>query len=182
MLLCFILPYKLTDYSSLPLPFSALPVLCVRSFRQRQRWQRLARGCTAARPSPLSVIQVYAWKFKRDGFLLMIWKLVWHIEWWYRFFVLLLANRSERFHVWFFFPPPPYRQPPVSESHWRTLLQDMLTMQQNVYACLGSDACYQVTLRNSLSLGLEILVTDCLLHTKVMTISFTVSSAMNNGW
>uniref|UniRef100_A0A2K6G0Z5 NBAS subunit of NRZ tethering complex n=1 Tax=Propithecus coquereli TaxID=379532 RepID=A0A2K6G0Z5_PROCO len=35
------------------------------------------------------------------------------------------------------------KQPPVSESHWRTLLQDMLTMQQNVYTCLDSDACYE---------------------------------------
>lgn len=38
------------------------------------------------------------------------------------------------------------RQPPVSESHWRMLLQDMLTMQQNVYTCLDADACYEVTL------------------------------------
>ncbi|KAF7483194.1 Hypothetical predicted protein [Marmota monax] len=37
------------------------------------------------------------------------------------------------------------KQPPVSESHWRTLLQDMLTMQQNVYTCLDPDACYEVT-------------------------------------
>ncbi|KAF7469627.1 Hypothetical predicted protein [Marmota monax] len=36
------------------------------------------------------------------------------------------------------------RQPPVSESHWRTLLQDMLTMQQNVYTCLDPDACYEI--------------------------------------
>ncbi|KAL0620506.1 Neuroblastoma-amplified sequence [Plecturocebus cupreus] len=36
------------------------------------------------------------------------------------------------------------RQPPVSESHWRTLLQDMLTMQQNVYTCLDADACYEI--------------------------------------
>ncbi|XP_032209159.1 neuroblastoma-amplified sequence isoform X2 [Mustela erminea] len=36
------------------------------------------------------------------------------------------------------------KQPPVSESHWRTLLQDMLTMQQNVYTCLDSDACYEI--------------------------------------
>ncbi|XP_058438479.1 NBAS subunit of NRZ tethering complex [Marmota monax] len=35
------------------------------------------------------------------------------------------------------------KQPPVSESHWRTLLQDMLTMQQNVYTCLDPDACYE---------------------------------------
>ncbi|XP_006880730.1 PREDICTED: neuroblastoma-amplified sequence-like [Elephantulus edwardii] len=36
------------------------------------------------------------------------------------------------------------KQPPVSESHWRTLLQDMLVMQQNVYTCLHSDVCYEV--------------------------------------
>ncbi|KAK2092028.1 hypothetical protein P7K49_028556 [Saguinus oedipus] len=36
------------------------------------------------------------------------------------------------------------QQPPVSESHWRTLLQDMLTMQQNVYTCLDADACYEI--------------------------------------
>nr|XP_030700432.1 neuroblastoma-amplified sequence isoform X2 [Globicephala melas] len=36
------------------------------------------------------------------------------------------------------------KQPPVSESHWRMLLQDMLTMQQNVYTCLDSDACYEI--------------------------------------
>ncbi|XP_047378321.1 NBAS subunit of NRZ tethering complex [Sciurus carolinensis] len=36
------------------------------------------------------------------------------------------------------------KQPPVSESHWRTLLQDMLTMQQNVYTCLDPDACYEI--------------------------------------
>ncbi|XP_014586788.2 NBAS subunit of NRZ tethering complex [Equus caballus] len=36
------------------------------------------------------------------------------------------------------------KQPPVSESHWRMLLQDMLTMQQNVYTCLGADACYEI--------------------------------------
>uniref|UniRef100_A0A8C3WRB5 NBAS subunit of NRZ tethering complex n=1 Tax=Catagonus wagneri TaxID=51154 RepID=A0A8C3WRB5_9CETA len=36
------------------------------------------------------------------------------------------------------------KQPPVSESHWRMLLQDMLTMQQNVYTCLDSDTCYEI--------------------------------------
>ncbi|KAM9201405.1 NBAS subunit of NRZ tethering complex [Dugong dugon] len=36
------------------------------------------------------------------------------------------------------------KQPPVSESHWRTLLQDMLAMQQSVYTCLDSDTCYEV--------------------------------------
>ncbi|XP_037669373.1 neuroblastoma-amplified sequence isoform X2 [Choloepus didactylus] len=36
------------------------------------------------------------------------------------------------------------KQPPVSESHWRMLLQDMLAMQRNVYTCLDSDACYEI--------------------------------------
>ncbi|XP_054977538.1 NBAS subunit of NRZ tethering complex [Sorex araneus] len=36
------------------------------------------------------------------------------------------------------------KQPPVSESHWRMLLQDMLAMQQNVYTCLDVDACYEI--------------------------------------
>uniref|UniRef100_A0A8C6AAF1 NBAS subunit of NRZ tethering complex n=1 Tax=Marmota marmota marmota TaxID=9994 RepID=A0A8C6AAF1_MARMA len=44
-------------------------------------------------------------------------------------------------------PQRGYGQPPVSESHWRTLLQDMLTMQQNVYTCLDPDACYKCCLQ-----------------------------------
>ncbi|KAM7078156.1 NBAS subunit of NRZ tethering complex isoform 2-T2 [Molossus nigricans] len=36
------------------------------------------------------------------------------------------------------------KQPPVSETHWRMLLQDMLTMQQSVYTCLEADACYEI--------------------------------------
>ncbi|XP_019512177.1 PREDICTED: neuroblastoma-amplified sequence [Hipposideros armiger] len=36
------------------------------------------------------------------------------------------------------------KQPPVSESHWRMLLQDMLTMQQNIYTCLDADTCYEI--------------------------------------
>ncbi|XP_036080545.1 neuroblastoma-amplified sequence isoform X2 [Rousettus aegyptiacus] len=36
------------------------------------------------------------------------------------------------------------KQPPVSESHWRMLLQDMLAMQQNVYTCLDPAACYEI--------------------------------------
>ncbi|XP_066242241.1 NBAS subunit of NRZ tethering complex [Saccopteryx leptura] len=42
------------------------------------------------------------------------------------------------------------KQPPVSESHWRMLLQDMLTMQQNVYTCLEPDACYEIFAENLL--------------------------------
>ncbi|KAG9494612.1 hypothetical protein GDO78_002120 [Eleutherodactylus coqui] len=35
------------------------------------------------------------------------------------------------------------KQPAVSESHWKGLLQDILDMQQNVYVCLTTDVCYQ---------------------------------------
>ncbi|XP_052042051.1 NBAS subunit of NRZ tethering complex isoform X3 [Apodemus sylvaticus] len=36
------------------------------------------------------------------------------------------------------------KQPSVGESHWRMLLQDMLTMQQHVYTCLDATACYEI--------------------------------------
>nr|XP_048295685.1 NBAS subunit of NRZ tethering complex isoform X2 [Myodes glareolus] len=36
------------------------------------------------------------------------------------------------------------KQPPVGESQWRVLLQDMLTMQQHVYTCLDASACYEI--------------------------------------
>uniref|UniRef100_A0A671WAL4 NBAS subunit of NRZ tethering complex n=1 Tax=Sparus aurata TaxID=8175 RepID=A0A671WAL4_SPAAU len=34
--------------------------------------------------------------------------------------------------------------PPVSETVWKGLLQDLLDMQQNVYACLKPETCHQV--------------------------------------
>lgn len=36
------------------------------------------------------------------------------------------------------------KKPPVSETVWRGLLQDLLDMQQNVYACLKPETCHQV--------------------------------------
>ncbi|CAB1339733.1 unnamed protein product, partial [Coregonus sp. 'balchen'] len=36
------------------------------------------------------------------------------------------------------------RTPPVSESVWRSLLQDLLDMQHNVYTCLQPDTCHQI--------------------------------------
>ncbi|XP_047243058.1 NBAS subunit of NRZ tethering complex isoform X3 [Girardinichthys multiradiatus] len=36
------------------------------------------------------------------------------------------------------------KNPPVSETVWRGLLQDLLDMQQNVYSCLKSEMCHQV--------------------------------------
>ena len=59
--------------------------------------------------------------------------------------IFFTFDQLERAISWIIFLFTP-RQPPVSESHWRMLLQDMLTMQQNVYTCLDSDACYEVTL------------------------------------
>ncbi|XP_033846650.1 NBAS subunit of NRZ tethering complex [Periophthalmus magnuspinnatus] len=36
------------------------------------------------------------------------------------------------------------KKPPVSETVWRGLLQDLLDMQQNVYSCLKPETCHQV--------------------------------------
>lgn len=36
------------------------------------------------------------------------------------------------------------KNPPVSETVWRSLLQDLLDMQQNVYTCLEPETCHQV--------------------------------------
>ncbi|XP_078131426.1 NBAS subunit of NRZ tethering complex [Sander vitreus] len=36
------------------------------------------------------------------------------------------------------------KNPPVSETVWRGLLQDLLDMQQNVYTCLKLETCHQV--------------------------------------
>lgn len=36
------------------------------------------------------------------------------------------------------------RNPPVSETVWRGLLQDLLDMRQNVYTCLKAQTCHQV--------------------------------------
>ncbi|XP_063110384.1 NBAS subunit of NRZ tethering complex isoform X3 [Cavia porcellus] len=42
------------------------------------------------------------------------------------------------------------KQPSVGELHWRTLLQDMLTMQREVYTCLDADACYEIFIESLL--------------------------------
>uniref|UniRef100_A0A8C6NZ23 NBAS subunit of NRZ tethering complex n=1 Tax=Nothobranchius furzeri TaxID=105023 RepID=A0A8C6NZ23_NOTFU len=36
------------------------------------------------------------------------------------------------------------KNPPVSETVWRGVLQDLLDMQQNVYSCLKAETCHQV--------------------------------------
>ncbi|XP_027711429.1 neuroblastoma-amplified sequence isoform X1 [Vombatus ursinus] len=45
------------------------------------------------------------------------------------------------------------KQPPVSESHWKMLLQDMLAMQRTVYTCLEPEACYEIFTESLLCSG-----------------------------
>uniref|UniRef100_A0A8B9GME1 NBAS subunit of NRZ tethering complex n=1 Tax=Astyanax mexicanus TaxID=7994 RepID=A0A8B9GME1_ASTMX len=47
------------------------------------------------------------------------------------------------------------QNPPVSESVWRDLLQDLLDMQQNVYSCLEPATCHQVFVESLLCSGRE---------------------------
>ncbi|RXN16918.1 neuroblastoma-amplified sequence [Labeo rohita] len=47
------------------------------------------------------------------------------------------------------------RNPPVSETVWRSLLQDLLDMQQNVYTCLEPETCHQVFVESLLCSGRE---------------------------
>ncbi|KAF7694273.1 hypothetical protein HF521_008026 [Silurus meridionalis] len=47
------------------------------------------------------------------------------------------------------------KNPPVSESVWRDLLQDLLDMQKNVYTCLQPSTCHQVFVESLLCSGRE---------------------------
>ncbi|XP_062857972.1 NBAS subunit of NRZ tethering complex [Trichomycterus rosablanca] len=47
------------------------------------------------------------------------------------------------------------KNPPVSKSVWRDLLQDLLDMQQNVYTCLQPSTCHQVFVESLLCSGRE---------------------------
>ncbi|XP_051954373.1 NBAS subunit of NRZ tethering complex [Xyrauchen texanus] len=47
------------------------------------------------------------------------------------------------------------KNPPVSETVWRGLLQDLLDMQQNVYTCLEPETCLQVFVESLLCSGQE---------------------------
>ncbi|KAM4694417.1 NBAS subunit of NRZ tethering complex [Discoglossus pictus] len=69
------------------------------------------------------------------------------------------------------------KQPPVSESHWKGLLQDMLEMQQNVYKCLDADCCYEIFTESLLcSSRLEnIHLAGHMMHCSAMSIDLPVS-------
>ncbi|KAM8953953.1 NBAS subunit of NRZ tethering complex isoform 2-T2 [Pelodytes ibericus] len=69
------------------------------------------------------------------------------------------------------------KQPPVSESHWKGLLSDILEMQQHVYKCLTSDVCYEIFAESLLCSGrLEnIHLAGHMMHCSSMSIDLPVS-------
>uniref|UniRef100_A0A8D2IZ58 NBAS subunit of NRZ tethering complex n=1 Tax=Varanus komodoensis TaxID=61221 RepID=A0A8D2IZ58_VARKO len=71
------------------------------------------------------------------------------------------------------------KQPPVNETHWMGLLQDMLEMQRNVYTCLEADTCYEIFTESLLcSSRLEnIHLAGQMMHCSVWSIDPPVSVA-----
>nr|XP_056712438.1 NBAS subunit of NRZ tethering complex [Euleptes europaea] len=71
------------------------------------------------------------------------------------------------------------KQPPVNESYWMGLLQDMLDMQRNIYTCLERDACYEIFTESLLcSSQLEnIHLAGQMMHCSVWSIDPPVSVA-----
>ncbi|KAH0516284.1 Neuroblastoma-amplified sequence [Microtus ochrogaster] len=70
------------------------------------------------------------------------------------------------------------KQPPVGESQWRVLLQDMLTMQQHVYTCLDADACYEIFTESLLcSSSLEnIHLAGQMMHCSASSVNFSAGA------
>uniref|UniRef100_A0A670I1X9 NBAS subunit of NRZ tethering complex n=1 Tax=Podarcis muralis TaxID=64176 RepID=A0A670I1X9_PODMU len=71
------------------------------------------------------------------------------------------------------------KQPPVNETHWMGLLQDILEMQQNVYTCIQPDTCYEIFTESLLcSSRLEnIHLAGQMMHCSVWSIDPPVSVA-----
>ncbi|XP_062981250.1 NBAS subunit of NRZ tethering complex [Elgaria multicarinata webbii] len=71
------------------------------------------------------------------------------------------------------------KQPPVNETYWMGLLQDMLDMQRNVYTCLEADTCYEIFTESLLcSSRLEnIHLAGQMMHCSVWSIDPPVSVA-----
>ncbi|XP_032999018.1 neuroblastoma-amplified sequence isoform X1 [Lacerta agilis] len=71
------------------------------------------------------------------------------------------------------------KQPPVNETHWMGLLQDILDMQQNVYTCIQPDTCYEIFTESLLcSSRLEnIHLAGQMMHCSVWSIDPPVSVA-----
>ena len=126
-----------------------------RQLQQRQFWQPLWHWYIAAQLSPLSLIIFFFLEIQMRYISVDHLGAVCHIEWWlFLFFFFFTFGQLKRAISWIYFFPFLLswfsRQPPVSESHWRMLLQDMLTMQQNIYTCLESDDCYEVVYAHKL--------------------------------
>nr|XP_055042803.1 NBAS subunit of NRZ tethering complex [Misgurnus anguillicaudatus] len=71
------------------------------------------------------------------------------------------------------------KNPPVSETTWRGLLQDLLDMQQNVYTCLEPETCHQVFVESLLCSGHEenIRLAGQLMHCSAVSEDTPVSVA-----
>ncbi|KAM3930474.1 NBAS subunit of NRZ tethering complex isoform 3-T3 [Leptodactylus fuscus] len=69
------------------------------------------------------------------------------------------------------------KQPPVSESHWKGLLQDILDMQQNVYTCLSTDVCYEIFAESLLCSGRHenIQLAGHMMHCNTTSVDLPVS-------
>ncbi|KAM4772461.1 NBAS subunit of NRZ tethering complex [Rhinophrynus dorsalis] len=69
------------------------------------------------------------------------------------------------------------KQPPVSESHWKGLLQDILEMQQNVYKCLDADTCYEIFVESLLCSSRQenIHLAGQMMHCSAVSIDLPVS-------
>nr|DBA25758.1 TPA: hypothetical protein GDO54_010108 [Pyxicephalus adspersus] len=69
------------------------------------------------------------------------------------------------------------KQPPVSESHWKGLLQDILEMQQNVYKCLSADVCYEIFAESLLCSGRQenIQLAGHMMHCNATSVDLPVS-------
>ncbi|XP_051501521.1 NBAS subunit of NRZ tethering complex-like isoform X3 [Myxocyprinus asiaticus] len=73
------------------------------------------------------------------------------------------------------------KNPPVSETVWRSLLQDLLDMQQNVYTCLEPETCHQVFVESLLCSGREenVRLAGQLVHCSAMSEDTPVSVAFS---
>ncbi|XP_069829255.1 NBAS subunit of NRZ tethering complex isoform X2 [Dendropsophus ebraccatus] len=69
------------------------------------------------------------------------------------------------------------KQPPVSESHWKGLLQDILDMQHSVYKCLSTDVCYEIFAESLLCSGRQenIQLAGHMMHCNSTSVDLPVS-------
>lgn len=108
-------------------------------------------------------------------FLLVIWELFYHIEWWYQFFFNLWPI-EERFHeIVFFLPSPPPAPNQATSCQWVSL-ENVAARHANYAAeCLHLPGFWCLLWGKFLvfSLG-SLTVTVCFLDTEVVTMTLTL--------